>query len=398
VSRSLLDALLEFGRAARREGLPVTTGQIEDVARALGITGVGDRETVFRVARALLVGRREHLAPFRELFDRFWRMPAEGGRDAPRTMPRAPRHPRPPERFTVATYMAFRAGDDAEEMDVADRSGTFTAQEALRRKRFAEMTEEELQAVRRLIREMRWDASLRVTRRRVADDSGPDIDLRRVLARASRTGSIPPRLPRRRRRVKPRPLVLLADVSGSMEKYSRLILQFFHSIVATAPEVETFVFGTRLTRITPQLRTREIDRALDEVSLEVSDWGGGTRIGSALRTFNRTWSRRVLRRGAVVLVVSDGCDTEGGDALATETRYLQHRSHRLVWLNPYLGHPRYEPRVAGMSSVLPFVDDFLPADDIQSLEELSRVLARLPTRGRAPRRARRRTPSRSRRR
>lgn len=389
MARSLLDALLELGRAARAEGLPVTTSQIEELTRALDLTGVEDRDTVFRVCRALLVTRKEHLGPFRELFDRFWRAPGEGDAGAPRTMPPAPRHRRR-ERFTVATYMAFKAGPEAEELDVADRAGTYTADESLRRKRFAEMTPEELDAVRRLVRELRWEAARRVTRRRRADDSGPDVDLRRVLARTARTGSIPPRLPRRRRRVKPRPVVLLADVSGSMEKYSRLILQFFHSVVATRGEAETFVFGTRLTRVTPQLRERDIDRALDGVSREVTDWAGGTRIGACLRTFNREWSRRVLRRGAVVVIVSDGCDTGDEETLAREMRHLQHRCHRLVWLNPYLGHDRYEPRVVGMRTVLPFVDDFLPADDVQSLEEFSRILARLPARGRAPRPGRRR--------
>lgn len=304
-------------------------------------------------------------------------------------MPPAPRHRRR-EAFTVATYMAFKAGPDADEMDVADRAGTYTADEVLRRKRFAEMTPEELEAVRRLLRELRWEAALRVTRRRRPDRAGPQIDLRRVLARAARMGSVPPRLPRRRRRVKPRPVVLLADVSGSMEKYSRLILTFFHSVIATRSEVETFVFGTRLTRITSPLRVRDLDRALDDVARTVTDWGGGTRIGACLRTFNREWSRRVLRRGAVVVVVSDGCDTGDQETLSREMRHLQHRCHRLVWLNPYLGHDRYEPRVAGMRAVLPYVDDFLPADDLQSLEEFSHILARLPARGRTHRRRARR--------
>lgn len=386
MSPSLLDALLDFGRAVRAEGLPVTTGQIEELVRALGWTGIEDRETVFRVARALLISRREHLEPFREIFDRFWSPPGEAaGGDGPRTMPRAPRH-RPREGFTVATYMAFKAGPEAEEMDVADRSGTFTAEEALRRKRFAEMTPEELEAVRRLLRELRWDAAMRVTRRRVADDAGRHLDLRRVLARAARRGSIPPRLPRRRREVKPRPVVLLADISGSMEKYARLVLTFFHSVAATLPTVETFVFGTRLNRITPELRRRDIDVALDEVSRMVTDWAGGTRIGPCLRAFNREWSRRVLRRGAVVVIVSDGCDRDDPGSLAREMRYVQHRCHRLVWLNPYLGHARYEPRAAGMQAALPYIDDFLPADDVQSLEELARFLRRLPAMGATPRR------------
>lgn len=385
MSRTLLDALLEFGRAARAEGLSVSTGQVEELARALRWTGIEDRGTVFLAARSLLVTRKEDREPFRNLFDRFWRPPGEEvEEEGLLTVPPAPRHRRP-EGFTVASYMASKARADAEELDLADRAGTFAPDEVLRRKRFAEMTPEELDAVRRLIRELHWDASFRITRRRKPDARGRQLDLRRILARTARTGSLPPRLPRRRRRLKPRPVVLLADVSGSMEKYSRLVLQFFHALVATTPRAETFVFGTRLTRITPQLAVRDVDAALEEVSREVSDWAGGTRIGACLGSFNRDWSRRVLRRGAVAVVVSDGCDAGDVDVLAREMRHLQHRSHRLVWLNPYLGNERYEPRVAGMRSVLPFVDDFLPADDVQSLEAFSRLLARLPARGRSPR-------------
>lgn len=391
--RSPLDALLEFGRELRAEGFPVTTGQIEEVARALGIVGIEDRATVFRVCRSLLVTRREQLAPFRELFDRFWRAPGEDADDGaadrpPRKMPRAPRHERE-GRFNVVTYMAYKARETDREIDVRDRSGTFTADEALRRKDFADMTPEELVAVRELIRDLSWAASLRRTRRRIRGKTGRDIDLRRVLARTARLGAVPARLPRRRRKLDRRPVVLIADISGSMEKYSRLVLQLFHSMSASLPDVEAFLFGTRLTRITNQLRRRDPDRAIDEVAAAVPDWSGGTRIGASLATFNREWSRRVLRRGAIVVIVSDGCERpgDGGDggssaaSLAREVRYLAHRCHRLVWLNPYVGNEQYEPRVAGMAAALPYVDDFLPVHNLQSLQEFADALARMPKSG-----------------
>ena len=384
---SLLDALVAFGRGLRGAGLPVTTGQIADLARALELVGLDDRGTVFRAARATLVTRREHLGLFEREFDRFWRDPNAEGRLEPRgpvPMPRAPRHERR-EKFTVATYMAFKASDDLEELDVADRSGTFTADEALRHKRFSDMTPEELASVRRLIRDMNWNASLRRTRRRRRHRAGSEIDFRRVLARAARLGAVPARLPRRRRTLERRPVVLLADISGSMEKYSRLVLQFFHSVSASLPRVESFVFGTRLTRITPQLRHRDIDRALTEAAAEVPDWSGGTRIGSSLATFNRRWSRRVLRRGAIVVIVSDGLDREAKGVLECQMRYLRHRCYRLVWLNPYLGTDGYEPRAAGMAAALPFVDDFLPIHNLQSLHEFSRALASMPVTGRSVR-------------
>lgn len=391
--RSLLDALLEFGRELRGEGFPITTGQVEDVARALQIVGLDDRDTAFRVCRALLVTRREQLEPFRTLFDRFWRAPGTADtlagdgadRGSPATMPRAPRHEQK-DRFTVATYMAYKAREADREIDVRDRSGTFTADEALRRKRFADMTPEELVSVRELIRDMTWTASLRRTRRRIRGKTGRDIDLRRVLARTARLGAVPARLPRRKRKLERRPVVLIADISGSMEKYSRLVLQLFHSMSASLPDVEAFLFGTRLTRITTQLRRRDPDRAIDEAAAEVPDWSGGTRIGASLATFNREWSRRVLRRGAIVVIVSDGCERDSEETLAREVRYLAHRCHRLVWLNPYLGNDRYEPRVAGMAAALPYVDDFLPVHDLQSLQEFADALARMPKVGTVARR------------
>jgi uncharacterized protein with von Willebrand factor type A (vWA) domain len=374
--RAFLANVVSFGRALRATGVRVTPGQVADAVRALAWVTVEDRDEVFRAMRAVLVNRHEDLALFETVFNRFWRHP-EDALVRGRTRPPAPRDRRRSERFTIATYMAVDASADLEERDVGDRAGTYSAEERLRRRRFADMTDDELEATRRLLARMRWSASLRVTRRRVRDPRGPEIDLRRVLRHAGRLGAMPVRLPRRRRSEKQRPVVLLADVSGSMERYSRLVLHFFHAVVRSLGDVETFVFGTRLTRITPQLRLRNVDRALEEASREVADWAGGTRIGSCLGDFNRQWARRVLRRGAVVVVISDGCDRGDPEELAREMRHLQHRCHRLVWLNPHLGHPEYAPRVAGMRVALPFVDDFLAVDDVQALAAFSDALARL---------------------
>jgi len=374
--RAFLENLVSFGRALRATGIGVTPGQVADAVRALAWLRIEDRAEVFRAMRAVMVTRREDLALFETVFNRFWRHPEDALARGSRRPP-APRDRRRSERFTIATYMAVSATTELEERDVGDRTGTYSAQERLRLRRFADMTEDELEATRRLLARMRWSASLRITRRRVRDPRGPEIDLRRVLRHAGRLGAMPARLPRRRRSEKQRPVVLLADVSGSMERYSRLVLHFFHAMVRSLRDVETFVFGTRLTRITPQLRLRNVDRALEEASGEVADWAGGTRIGSCLGDFNRRWARRVLRRGAIVVVISDGCDRGDADELAREMRHLQHRCHRLVWLNPHLGHHEYAPRVAGMRVALPFVDDFLPVDDVRSLVAFSDALARL---------------------
>lgn len=380
----LLENLVSFGVTLRQVGIRVTPSQLADVARALGWVDLGDRDEVYRTARALLVTRREDMALFETAFNRFWRDPESAG-TRPRRRPPAPRDRPEQKRFTIATYAAFKASADMEERDVADRSGTYSDEERLQRKRFADMTSEELEAARRLLGRLRWTASMRVTRRYTPDASGRVIDLRRVLRQASRLGAMPARLPRRHRKEKPRPVILLADISGSMERYSRLVLQFFHAMVLTMPRVETFVFGTRLSRITTQLRLRNVDRALDEAAAEVVDWAGGTRIGACLGAFNRSWSRRTLRRGAVVVVVSDGCDRGSVEDLAREMRYLQHRCHRLIWLNPHAGHAEYAPRVAGMSAAMPFVDDFLPIQDLRSLAEFADALARLRRSGRSRR-------------
>ncbi len=226
----------------------------------------------------------------------------------------------------------------------------------------------------------RWRASERRTRRFVAGARGEVLDLRRALRQVARTGCVPPRPAWRRRKIKQRPVVLIADVSGSMAVTSRLVLQLFFSVTHSLRQVECFTFGTRLFRITPQLRLKNVDQALEEASREVLDWSGGTRIGECLEVFNRRWSRRVLRRGAVALIVSDGWERGDAARLAAEMRYLKHRCYRLIWLNPLAGHRAYRPRVSGMAAALPFVDDFLPIHNLDSLEQLAEHLRSLPAR------------------
>lgn len=371
-----LSNLVEFGRTLRSVGIPCTSSQIADVAEALTWVGIEDRPTVFRTTRALLLKRREDMALFETVFNRFWRLPdSVVARKGP-SRPRPRRDPRS-GRFTIATYAAFRASQELEEKDVLDRSGTASDEEALRRKRFAEMTNEELEEARKALARLRWEASLRTTRRRAPEPRGRELDLRRLLREQSRLGALPARLPRRDRTEKPRPIVLIADISGSMERHARLVLHFFHALVRAMPDVETFVFATRLSRITHELKLRNVDRAMDEAAGRIVDWAGGTRIGDSLATFNREWGRRVLRRGAIVVLVSDGCERGEPEDLAREMRRLRGRCHRLVWLNPHSGHDRYEPTVAGMRRALPFIDDFLPLGDLRSFEEFAGALARL---------------------
>jgi len=375
----LLANFLELPRMLRRVGLPLSTEQVIGFFSGLRWVDLANRKQVFHASRALLVLRKEDLTLFEIIFHRFWSLHRGGSSEGQRA-PTAPRHDRKPDpRPNVVQLMAARASASAPEVDVVDRQGTWSPTEALQRKDFGAMTTEELAAVRQLMQKMQWRVSERKTRRWQSARQGPALHLRKVLRDVARYGAAP-RLAHRQRKVKQRPLVLLADISGSMEIYSRLILQFFYSVVQGLDEVEAFVFGTRLTRVTSALGLRNIDRALDEASREVADWAGGTRIGASLQAFNRRWARRVLGRGAVVVLVSDGWERGEAQTLAREMRQLQRRCHRLVWLNPHRGQPGYRPLVGGMAAALPFVDDFLPVHNLQSLHQLAEHLGSLPSR------------------
>lgn len=372
-----LENILLLPRLLRQAGLPVSPEQSQDFAEALTLVNIGSRVQVYYAARSLLVTRQEHLALFDAIFNRFWQ--AADRSSSPQKMPRAPRHKPPEQTIPLMTFMAQKAGQDHPLLDVADKAGAYSPVELIQNKAFSEMTEEELETIKRLIQEMRWDAARRVTRRRVPDRRGESLHLRRILRTAVKYGGVPIQLARQRRKIKQRPLILIADISGSMEKYARLVLQFFYSVSRSFKQVECFVFATRLTRITAQLKLKNIDLAIEEAAHEVWDWAGGTRIGESLRAFNRQWSRRVLRRGAIVIIVSDGWDRGDTAVLAREMRTIQRRCHRLIWLNPLSGQPDYAPRVEGMAAALPYVDDFLPIHNLQSLTDLSRHLAALGT-------------------
>lgn len=257
---------------------------------------------------------------------------------------------------------------------------SYSALEVLRHKDFSEMTWEEVEAAKAALAAMRWPLSARPTRRLRSAAGGRQLDLRRVIRDNLRYGGEPLTLRWRERKTRCRPLVILCDISGSMERYSRMLLHFLHALSHTLGTVETFVFGTRLTRITHHLRHRDVDDALDEVGRIVQDWSGGTKIGQAIKSFNYEWARRVLGRGAVVLIISDGWDRGEVDVLAHAIGRLQRAAHRLIWLNPLLGSESYEPIQRGMAAALPFVDDFLPVHNLKSLEQLAEVLSTLSDR------------------
>lgn len=380
----LVTNLLHFARLLRGLGFRVGTRQIEDLAGALAHIDITHRETFYYTARSFLVHRVDDIDTFDMAFSLFWEryltMQAEFG-PGRRQSKQLPLDELEREGKTAIRHQARAADTDSpseEEARSTQQIPTYSADERLARKDFADYDEGDLRQARLLIRALLWRLDTRRSRRRVrATKRASLIDMRRTLRRALAHDGEITQLGWRKRKEKPRPLVMICDISGSMEQYSRLFLTFMHELVQTGQPIETFVFGTRLTRITPALKHRHLQDALSQAASVVVDWSGGTRIGASLRTFNYRWSRRVLRRGAVVLVVSDGWDRGDIALLEHEMARLQRSSSHLIWLNPLLGHDRYQPLVRGIRAALPYIDAFLPIHNLESLEQIAKTLNRL---------------------
>ena len=374
----LLPRLATFARLLHDAGLEAGPGRLTDSARALVHIDLRRQEDFRSALRSVFVSRKEELPIFEAAFDIFWAPPDP--RILAGAIPGRPRPlPLPPEKARAWMQLlglnSSRMPREQEGEPPPLTSSGYSEQELLRRKDFEDLTWKETEQVKRLLQQSPWRIAERKTRR-VRPSSRGSVDLRRTARRSIRTSGEMVSLLHRQPRLRRRPIVLLCDVSGSMEKYSRLLLIFAHAI-ARREDVETFVFSTRLTRITRLLRHRDLDRALADVSKQVHDFSGGTRIGQALADFNRRWARRVLGHGAVVIVVSDGWDRGDPSQLEHELSRLHRMAHRLIWLNPLLGSEGYEPLTRGMQAALPHTDDFLAANNLQALDELGRLLAGL---------------------
>ena len=374
---ALVTNLLLFGRVLRAVGLQVHHGRLVDAIRALEWTGVGSRTDVRAVLRALLVHRHEDLAVFDDAFDLFFRAHDASELNLPLFSLG--------ERARVVTRRDAGAPPRVEVEDAAAGTsspaafavGAYSPVEVSRTRDFGEFTAGELEAARRLLLRMPWKPGLRRTRRWERASHGP-IDLRRILRRNVMRGGSLVDLPRRVRREASRPVVILADISGSMERYSRVMLYFACGLARSARDVESFLFATRLTRVTRRVAAPGGHRAVNRLVGDLQDWGGGTRIGEALRTFNTTWARRVMRHGPVVLIVSDGWDRGDPVLLGRELARVRRSCSRLIWLNPLLGSAGYEPLTRGMRMALQHVDDFLPVHNLASVQQLATHLRRLP--------------------
>ena len=399
ISTALIRAnLLTFGRRLRRAGLPVGSGQILALVDAVAAIDVFRHEDVYHAARASVVTRPEQIPVFDLEFSRFWRE-LMGARPAPVQPFRPesiPGEPPLPDATKKRTESKQLSGAGEEERDIfhvsegeEEQSGEedfeaspddvmlFSAREILRKKDFSLCTQDEINEARRIIEGMTWKLGTRQTRRRARAKHGNFIDPRATLRQSLRHGGVPVELRKQKRKIKTRPLIVICDISGSMDRYARLLLRFVHALGQGLENTEVFVFGTRLTRITRELRKRDVDTALTQVVGSVEDWSGGTRIGEALKTFNYKWARRVLRSGATVVIISDGWDRGDPALLGREMARLQRASRRLIWLNPLLGAPGYQPLTQGMRAALPYIDEFMPIHNLKSLEALAELLGRV---------------------
>lgn len=366
---ALVSHVVTFGRVLREAGLEIGPGRVADALRALDAVDLTRQEDVYFSLRQTLVSRHDEL----DLFDRafsawFLRAPV---------LPPARSHGTAEvlTRVGQAPSDALRGKDESDEETGEPLELGASAQELLRDKDFADLTGDELRRVRDLIARIAGTRPRRLSRRRTSDSRGERLDVRRMIRRSLRTGGDPLDRPLRARKDVPRKLVVLCDVSGSMDSYARALLLFLHAVVGTGRGVEAFAFGTRLSRLTPDLATRDPDAALARCTEAVVDWGSGTRIGASLREFNDVYGRRALSRGAIVLIVSDGWEREDPDLVGREMAKLARAAYAVVWVNPLKGNPQYQPLAGGMRAALPHVDRFLPGHNLRSLEELATVLA-----------------------
>ena len=376
--------IMHFARVLRAVGLPIGPGKVIDAIHALEQTGLGRRDDFYWTLHAVFVNRRDQRELFDQAFHVFWRNPQILERMMSMVLPTAqlgegetPKSdisPRIAEALTAgATPQDEIKTRETEEVEF-DATLTFSQDEVLREMDFEKMTASEIEAAKSAMRRMRLPIMEIPTRRFRPDKTGARADMRATLRTSLRSGGdIIPMRWRRRRQRKP-PIVVLCDISGSMERYARMLLHFLHAITNDRDRVHTFLFGTRLTNVTRYLRNKDIDVALEQVTDAVVDWSGGTRIGQCLHDFNFDWSRRVLTQGAVVILITDGLDREGGDGLPKEMDRLHRSSRRLIWLNPLLRYDQFEPKSQGIRAILPHVDDFRPVHNLESLAQLTHIL------------------------
>ena len=382
-SRGMLaENVMHFARLLRAAGLRVGPDRVIDCVQALEIAGADRRDDWYWTMSAVLLSREEQRPVFDQAFRLFWRDPKLTEKMMQMLLPKTyGRTPKPDEqqsqRLTDALFGQKKPEEQPEEQKVEmDAHLTFSSREVLQRMDFDTMSAAELAAAKKMMSELRLPLPMVRTRRLAPHQRGARVHLRATLRESLREGGDVIALVRARPIVVHPPLVVLCDISGSMNPYARMFLHFLHAITNDRDRVHTFVFGTRLTNVTRQLRHRDVDVAMARVADAIKDWSGGTRIGVCLREFNWRWGRRVLGQNACVLLVSDGLDREAGEGLAEEMQRLHKSCRTLIWLNPLLRYDRFEAKPAGVRAMLPHVDRFLPVHNLKSLVELAHALSR----------------------
>ncbi len=378
--RHLAENVLHFARVLRAAGLPMGTDRALCAIEALRTLGVERRDDVHAALSAVMLGSHEHQVTFDAAFDAIWSPggPASLGGAMPATLPGAEPPPAaPPRQRRVADALnppsaAPHAHEDRADDTREDAWRAASARERLERTDFEAMSAAEYALARRLAEQIALPLQPITSRRRVRARTGR-IDLRATLRAMPRQPDAPALIHQARRRVTP-PLVLLIDISGSMERYSRVFLHFAHGLGRRHRGMHTFVFGTRLTNITRCLRHRDVDDALALAGQAAQDWRGGTRIASSLVEFNRRWARRVLTGNASLLLVTDGLDRDEGGELAQAAAQLRRWAREVIWLNPLLRYAGFEPKAAGIRALLPHADAMIPVHDLRSLADIARAV------------------------
>lgn len=384
----LVENLMHFGRTLRAAGLPVGPGKVLDAVEAVRVAGIVNRRDFYWTLHAVFVNRRDQREIFDQAFHVFWRNPRLLERMMQMIVPEFRGDPdedrekgeemnrRLAEALKSETPADGEARDSEEQEIELDAAMTWSDRELLREMDFEKMSAEEILRAKQVIRDMRLPIAEIKTRRFRPAPHGRRLDLRRTMSATMRSGGDEIDLQRRKRRTRRPPLVVLCDISGSMSRYSRMLLHFMHAITNDRDRVHTFLFGTRLTNVTRYLRHTDVDEALVQVGDVVNDWSGGTRIGHCLHEFNRYWGRRVLTQGAIVVLITDGLDREVGAGLNKEMERLHKSCRRLIWLNPLLRYDGFAPKSQGVRAILPHVDDFRPVHSLDSLEQLADAIGR----------------------
>ncbi len=384
VSGLLTENIMHFARVLRKAGLPVGPGQVLDAIRAVMAVGLSNRNDFYWTLHAVFVKHRTQLDVFDQAFHIFWKNPEILERMMQLILPDIsdPNAASPDtEEISrrVAEALSSGMGDQPEPQEEEeiefDATLTWSANEVLGEKDFEKMSADEIRDAIAAVHRMKLPLNEVPTRRFKQSNAGTRVDMRRSMRAALRSGTDFIPLMKRKRRMRRPPLVVICDISGSMERYSRMLLHFMHTVTNDRDRVHTFLFGTRLTNVTRYLRYKDVDEALEKVSEAAEDWSGGTRIGHCLEDFNKFWSRRVLTQGAIVVLISDGLDRDEGDGLTLEMERLHMSCRRLIWLNPLLRYDGFEPKSIGIKAMLPHVDIFQTVHNLNNLNDLTRVLS-----------------------